>query len=119
MNRAGLDLASHLTVPFNRTLRASLPADDRVLLVDAASFFDRMVADPSGYGFTNVIEDGCNNGSHFCAPEHYTTPNAANEYMFAGWGHLTAKTRQILAAEVKRQVLARWPGGARTPGTRP
>lgn len=109
MNRNGLDIASKLTTVYNTRLKSALPADDRLLLLDIAGEFDMMIASPDEYGYSQILEDACNDASYACGPEHYTTPDAAQRYMFAGWGHFTAHTREMIAKYVERRILEKWP----------
>jgi phospholipase/lecithinase/hemolysin len=109
MSRNGLELAGRLTSTYNQTLWATMPTDPAVLAIKASTLFDQMVSDPDKYGYRETLIDACNNAGFACSPDHYVTPDAAEHYMFAGWGHFTAKTRTLIAQEVQRQIRTKWP----------
>jgi outer membrane lipase/esterase len=108
----GLAFAGELSSRFNAKLTSGLPVNPRILPVHLSQLFSNLLADPAKYGYSEVIPDACNNASYMCASDHFMVPSADQTFMFAGWGHFTAHTRQVIADEVYREVTARWPAGA-------
>src|SRR5690606_17977931 len=73
-----------------------------VIPVDTFSFLREVVADPSAYGFTNVVAPGCSTAvqggsSLFCSPASYVAPGVPDTYMFADGVHPTTRTHAMMA----------------------
>jgi phospholipase/lecithinase/hemolysin len=79
-----------------------------VHLVDVAGLFAAVEADPAAYGFEVVDGDACTNGDAYCGSEARVSPDAERTYAFAGYGHFTAATRELIAGLVHDEALKTW-----------
>ncbi|MGY1685028.1 SGNH/GDSL hydrolase family protein [Geodermatophilus sp. SYSU D00867] len=104
----GNALAGALTTTFNLALADALPEDRRVRLVDVAGLFADVEASPAEYGFEVVDGDACTNAGFSCGPDAWVTPDADRTYAFAGYGHFTAATRELIAGFVHDEAAAAW-----------
>ena len=104
----GNALAGALTVTFNLALQQALPDDPRVQLVRMSTLWEEVEADPAAHGFTVVDGDACTNADFSCGPDAWVTADADRTYAFAGYGHFTAATRELIAETVHRQVEEAW-----------
>jgi outer membrane lipase/esterase len=104
----GNALAGALTTTFNRALAEALPDDARVHMVDVAGLFAAVEADPAAYGYEVVDGDACTNGDAYCGSDAWVTPDAARTYAFAGYGHFTTATRELIAGLVHDEAAKTW-----------
>jgi outer membrane lipase/esterase len=97
----------------NLATRAELAAsglahDRRVAFVPISKLFNDIAARPARYGFEIVDGNACATPDFACEPDAWVTPNADRTYVFAGWGHFTAHTRELVADRVHRAARAAW-----------
>lgn len=113
----GPDVAAQLTEMtrvYNDTLSAGLGNTSlNVIPVNTFALFDEFVADPSRYGFSNVTESACGEGSLSvdCGPQGsgapYTyAPGAEMTYLFADFGHPGTAAHRMLAQYAQSIVIA-------------
>jgi phospholipase/lecithinase/hemolysin len=98
----------------NLATRAELAAsglanDRRVAFVPISELFNDIAARPADYGFEVVDGNACTTSDYACEPDAWVTPNADRTYVFAGWGHFTAHTRELIADRVYQVARAAWP----------
>lgn len=104
----GNALAGEITTTFNMALAEALPGDSRVHLVDVFGLFASVEADPGSYGFDVVDGDACTNGQAACGSDDWASPDADRTYAFAGYGHFTAATRELIADLVHDEAVKAW-----------
>ena len=97
----------------NLATRAELAAsglanDRRVAFVAISELFDDIAARPADYGFEVVDGNACTTPDYACEPGDWVTPNADRTYVFAGWGHFTAHSRELIAERVYQVVRDAW-----------
>jgi len=101
---------SGLADDFNRTLRASLPRDPRVLPIDTHALFAEIAAQPAKYGITHPLNDDACMTPTRLGPDCYAdssqwkSPDADRTHLFIGMVHFTAVTESLLAEYVIRQI---------------
>lgn len=105
---AGRSVASALTTTFNLALENALPKDSRVRLIDAETLFENVEKEPAKYGFKVVNGNACKTEGYFCGPSDWATPDADRTYAFAGIGHFTAASRELIADAVHKSVEEAW-----------
>ncbi len=98
----------------NLATRAQLAAsglanDRRVAFVPISELFNDIAARPANYGFEVIDGNACTTSDYACEPDAWVTPNADRTYVFAGWGHFTAHSRELIADRVYRVARATWP----------
>jgi outer membrane lipase/esterase len=93
-----------LAAGYNTALFTTLKgAGIEVIPVDAFTLLAEIQADFARYGFTNITGTACNlattpnQSSLFCSPANYTTPTAANTFLFADGVHPTSAAHRIVA----------------------
>jgi outer membrane lipase/esterase len=96
----------------NLATRAELAAsglakDRRVAFVPISELFNDIAARPADYGFEVVDGNACTTSDYACEPDAWVTPNADRTYVFAGWGHFTAHSRELIADRVYRATRRR------------
>ena len=132
-------LLTQISQLFNTTLAATLQQNKfggRVILIDAFSFIDGIVANPQMYGFSvSNTAVACNLGAQitrattlglfnqlapsafaqlfgqslFCSPNTYTAPGADATYIFADMVHPTTHLNALFAVFVEQQIAkSRW-----------
>jgi phospholipase/lecithinase/hemolysin len=84
-----------------------LDADARRVLLVAGLFVD-VEARPDAYGFEVVDGDVCTNGHAGCGSDDRASPDADPTYAFAGYGHFTAATRELIAAVAHDEAVNTW-----------
>jgi phospholipase/lecithinase/hemolysin len=94
---------------YNEALATGLPKERTVVLVDTYNFFEDLIANHQKYGFKTATADACKPELVHCFPKDYAESNADQTYVFGGYGHFTAKTHQLLADFVLKQVASAWP----------
>jgi len=88
---------------------SGLASDRRVAFVPISELFNDIAARPADYGFEVVDGNACSTPDYACEPDEWVTPNADHTYIFAGWGHFTAHSRELIAERVYRIARAAWP----------
>jgi phospholipase/lecithinase/hemolysin len=104
----GNHVLSALSLTFNAALSEALPAEPSVALFDAASLMRDVQGDPESFGYTVVDGDACTGGAYSCGPDAWVVPDADRTYAFAGYGHFTLGTRELIAKEVHELVTSTW-----------
>lgn len=100
----GMAQGTALSKAYNDALFGGLrQAGLQVIPVDTFTILREIVADPGTYGFANVSGVACKtqpapkgDSSLFCNPLSYTTPGAADTYVFADGVHPTTAAHEIL-----------------------
>lgn len=75
---------------------------------DVAGLFTAVAAHPGDYGFTVVDGDACTNDGARCGSDDWKSPDAERTYAFAGYGHFTAATRELVADFVHDEAGRAW-----------
>ena len=88
---------------------SGLANDRRLAFVPISELFNDIAARPADYGFEVVDGNACTTSDYACEPDAWVTPNADRTYVFAGWGHFTAHSRELIADRVYRVARAAWP----------
>ena len=94
---------SQLTILFNTNLATELATLDAILaaeitLFDNDAFFQRVLADPAAFGFTNTTEPCVNLAAN-------TVCANPDEYLFWDGVHPTARAYEIVAREMRRALI--------------
>ncbi len=97
---------SQLSDGFNRALAFALSRGTaNVVTLDMTAFFAEALADPAGFGFTNVTGTACNTPSSLpCTGAELAAPGAERAFLFADGVHPTTAGHDAIAAYA-RSVL--------------
>jgi outer membrane lipase/esterase len=102
---AGMAQGTAIATAYNDALFGALAgANLPVIPVDAFHFLQEVVADPAGYGLSNVTTPGCltqpapaGSSSLFCNPASYADPSVAGSYLFADAIHPSTAAHAMVA----------------------
>lgn len=97
---------------FNKIVRDGIASMPEVVYVDAQATWGNVLANPAGYGFTNLIDKACTNtklttSATFCTRATMATPNADQTYFWSDSFHPTPHGHQVLSDQVLELLKSR------------
>lgn len=97
---------------FNKIVQDGIANMPEVVYVDAQTTWGKALANPAGYGFTNLTAKACTNtklttSATFCTRSTLAAPDAAQTYFWSDAFHPTPRGHQMLSDQVLEQLKSR------------